>query len=125
MKYIVEAVKKVNSQFAGICLDTGHCNCLNDDIAENVRLSSPYLRVLHVHDNKYSADGHFIPFLGSIDWSAFTKALAEVGFDGVLSLESNNPDPKKMSPDVISAYEKLTVESAKQLKHMIEGFKKA
>ena len=125
MKYIAEAVKKVNSPFAGICLDTGHCNCLNDDIAENVRLSAPYLKVLHVHDNKYSTDGHFIPFLGSIDWSAFAKALSDIGFDGVLSLESNNPDSKKMSPEVISAYEKLTVESAKQLKRMIEELKNA
>ena len=120
MKYIVEAVKKVNSPFVGICLDTGHCNFLHDDIAENVRLAAPYLKALHIHDNKTFADSHLLPMLGSIDWHAFAKALAENGYDGVLSLETGAVITEKMSPAVYTAYEKLTVETIKQIRQMVE-----
>lgn len=123
MKYIVRAVKKANSPYAGICLDTGHCNYLKDDIAENVRLAAPYLKVLHVHDNKQCADSHLLPLLGNLDWSAFTQALAEVGFDGSISLETGGVKADKMSLPVITAYEALVVESVKQLRRMVEAAK--
>ena len=124
MKYIVQAVEKVGSEFAGICLDTGHCNVFNDDIAECVRISAPYLKVLHVHDNAHGLDSHLIPMLGSIDWRSFTAALSEIGFNGVLSLEIHNSDASKMSAAVIESYEKLATEAGMQLVDMVNSVKR-
>ena len=121
MKNIVRAVEKVNSPFVGVCLDTGHCNYLKDDIAENVRIAAPYLKVLHVHDNKQHADSHLPPFLGTVDWEAFAKALGEVEFDGSMSLETGSVNAAKMSPAVITAYEAFVAESVKQLRDMVKS----
>lgn len=120
MRYIVRAVEKVHSPYVGICLDTGHCHYLREDITENVQLAAPYLKVLHVHDNKQEADSHMLPLLGSMDWTAFTTALAQSGFDGSISLETGSANAAKMSPEVIAAYEQLVVEITKQLSRMVE-----
>ena len=120
MNYIVRAVEKVNSPYVGICLDTGHCHYLRDDIAENVRLAAPYLKVLHIHDNRQEADSHLLPLQGSLDWTAFARALAESGFDGSLSLETGSANAAKMSPAVIAAHETFVAAVVKQLRDMVE-----
>lgn len=121
MKNIVAAIEKINSPFAGICFDTGHCNYLHDDVSENIRLAAPYLKVLHVHDNKTDADSHDIPSFGSIDWKAFAKALAESGYDGVLSLETVGIRYGSDSEPLVKAYDKLMAEVAKELARMVEA----
>lgn len=120
MKNIVAAVEKINSPFVGICFDTGHCNFLHDDIAENICLATPYLKVLHVHDNRTDADSHDLPFFGTIDWNVFAKALAESGYDGVLSFETVGLRYGAGSEALVSAYNKLTAEIAKELARMVE-----
>ncbi|MBE7064771.1 MAG: sugar phosphate isomerase/epimerase [Ruminococcaceae bacterium] len=120
MKNIVAAVEKLNSPFVGVCFDTGHCNFLYDDIVENIRIAKPYLKVLHVHDNKTDADSHDIPFFGSIDWRVFSKALAQSGYDGVLSFETIGLRYGTGSEALVSTYNKLAVEVAKELARMIE-----
>ena len=85
---IVQLVKAVNKPNFFICLDTGHCNELKDDCGEAVRKSGKYLKVLHVHDNCGRRDSHLIPYCGTIQWEHFTDALKEIGFDGVLSIET-------------------------------------
>ena len=87
MPRIVELVKKVDHPNLGICLDTGHCNVFGDDAGEAVRLSAPYLKVLHVHDNDGKRDQHLFPYMGSVNWEGFSAALKDVGFGGALSLE--------------------------------------
>ena len=120
MNYIVRAVEKVGSPLVGICLDTGHCHYLKDDIAENIRLAAPYLKVLHIHDNRQEADSHLLPLQGSLDWTAFARALAESGFDGSLSLETGSANAAKMSPAVIAAHETFVAAVVKQLRDMVE-----
>ena len=43
---------------------------------------------MHVHDNLGKNDDHMVPFSGVIDWKDYRKALDEIGFDGVFSLEA-------------------------------------
>ena len=46
------------------------------------------LAALHVHDNFGIKDEHNIPGNGIIDWDGFVKALVDIGYDGVFSLET-------------------------------------
>ena len=97
----LDFAKKINSPWFKICLDTGHCTMLNVKPADAVRiLGKDYLQVLHVHDNDGHGDLHWVPYAGVIDWDDFSDALVEIGFDGVVSLETFVPKnyPEAMRP---------------------------
>lgn len=86
----LDMVKRVNSPFLRVCLDTGHSLILGVQPAAAVRkIGKEYLACLHVHDNDRSGDKHNIPFTGTTDWEDFAAALKEIGYDGVLSLETD------------------------------------
>ena len=86
---ILKMVKDVNHDYFKVCLDTGHCAVLGDSPADAVRLlGKKYLRVMHVHDNNGERDYHWLPGTGVIDWTDFSSALAEIGFDGAFVLET-------------------------------------
>lgn len=70
----------------GACLDTGHA-FLAGDLYQLVFKMAPYLRLLHVHDNKGHGDDHLPPGDGRIDWSALLQELSTTGFQGSLILE--------------------------------------
>lgn len=88
----LDFVKKINSPWFKICLDTGHCSVLGLSVGDSVRLlGKEYLRTLHVHDNDGAHDFHWLPYTGVIDWEDFSNALAEIGFEGSVSLETFVP----------------------------------
>ena len=90
-------MKKIDSQYFRVCLDTGHCAVTKSDPAEAVRLiGADYLRVLHVHDNDGRGDFHWLPCTGVINWEEFSRALHDIGFGGVFSLETD-VDPNGLS----------------------------
>jgi sugar phosphate isomerase/epimerase len=70
----------------GACMDTGHA-FLAGDLYSLVYKLAPYLRMLHVHDNKGFSDDHLPPGEGRIDWGAFLRELVLVGFHGTMILE--------------------------------------
>ena len=82
----------------GACLDTGHAH-LAGDLFPLVYKMAPYLRLLHVHDNKGHGDDHLPPGDGRIDWTALLKELAAVNFTGALILELAGG----AEPDVVMA----------------------
>ena len=82
-------VEELNHSHIRMCLDTGHCTMFGISPADAVRtISKDCLRALHVHDNDGVQDQHLLPMCGVIDWAEFSRALAEIGFDGVFSLET-------------------------------------
>jgi sugar phosphate isomerase/epimerase len=86
---ILRFVKEIDSPYMRVCLDTGHCAVFGQSSADAVRLfGKEYLRALHVHDNDGKADRHMLPGEGVIDWDAFALALAEVGCECPVSLET-------------------------------------
>jgi sugar phosphate isomerase/epimerase len=121
MDRIAEAVEMVGHPNAAICFDTGHTNVYGHDLGDAVRTAGKYLRTLHVHDNDGKADRHQLPWLGTADWNSFTAALAETGFDGVMSLETRGPVSKEMPDAVRDAAEKLTYAAAKALADAVEN----
>jgi hypothetical protein len=98
---IIEIVKEIDDPNFAMCLDTGHTNVCRgwQKPASAMREYAAYIKVLHVHDNHKRRDEHLMPFYGSIDWKDFCKALCEVNFDGVLSLEC--APSKKLPTDIM------------------------
>ncbi len=98
---ILDFVKEMNSPYFKVCLDTGHAAVCGESVGDAVRMLGDYLKVMHVHDNNGHADQHLLPYSGVIDWADFGKALKEINFDGVLSLECS---VGKNLPDSIKDY---------------------
>ena len=70
----------------GACLDTGHA-FLSGELYNLVYKLTPYLRMLHVHDNRGHSDEHCPPGDGRIDWGAFLRELIQIHFHGTFILE--------------------------------------
>lgn len=82
-------VNELNDEHLKICLDTGHAAVFGIQPADALReLGRGMVRTLHVHDNDGRSDRHDYPFTGVIDWKAFSRALHDIDYDGVVSLES-------------------------------------
>lgn len=89
---ILEFVREMNDDHFQICLDTGHVAVFPDlSAGEEVRRLGKYIKVVHLHDNMGGRDCHLSPMDGIINWPDLLKALKEIGFDGVLSLETKIP----------------------------------
>ena len=94
---LVGYVDMMDSPYLKACLDTGHANISEEDPADFVRALGKRLAALHIHDNYHRAgrpiasgsDTHTTPLQGVISWGPFFAALAEVGYQGTLSLESD------------------------------------
>ena len=95
---ILKFVKEMNDDHFKICLDTGHANFFPEvSLSDMVRKMGDELKVLHVHDNMGDRDFHLWPTKGIIDWHGFMKALKDIRFQGVFSLETG-PD-KNLEPE--------------------------
>lgn len=80
----------LNSPWFAACLDIGHAQ-LNSDPVHCIRtLGKERLKVLHVHDVDGFHDSHTIPYCGTVDWDAVTAALAEIGYTGDFTFETDN-----------------------------------
>jgi sugar phosphate isomerase/epimerase len=116
--YIID---RIGSDKFGICLDTGHSLVFGDDLGEMVRISAPWLKVLHVHDNDGHSDQHLLPWLGAADWDGFARALAEIGYDGSISFETDGPISKNMPESVRKAATALTAEAARSIAASVDS----
>lgn len=119
---IVEVVKEIDSPWLQICFDTGHSPVMYENVPESIHLCAPWLKVFHIHDNKYD-DEHSFPFFGRLDWTAIAKAIAQIGYDGVLNFEVRRATAK-MAPALREAYITAGVASVKQLQKMVEDAQK-
>jgi sugar phosphate isomerase/epimerase len=126
MDRIVEVLDILHHPKAGICFDTGHALVFDHDLGDAVRLAAPYLKCLHVHDNDGTRDAHRIPFHhseGKGNWNNFVKALAKVGYNGVMSLECMGDIPD-VPLNLRKSYEKLTYDTGRYLADAVETLKK-
>lgn len=83
-------VDMIDSPWIVACLDIGHVSLVGEDMTKIIRTLGPRLQALHVHDTDTVADLHTLPFHGSIDYNEVTAALAEIGYDGDITLESDS-----------------------------------
>jgi len=107
---ILRIVKNINHDNLKICLDTGHVTMYKDTTPANaLRELGSYVKILHIHDNNGQQDWHRMPYDGVIDWADFSKALKEIGYDGVFSLETGVTSklPEDIFSDMMRTYAKL------------------
>jgi L-ribulose-5-phosphate 3-epimerase len=83
---IIEIVKKVNSPWVGINLDTGN---FRDDPYEQIDMCLPYAVNAQFKTEMKYADGREEPS----DWERIVKQFAAAGYKGYLALEYEGAEP--------------------------------
>jgi sugar phosphate isomerase/epimerase len=84
---LLRIIEAVDSPALGVNLDPSHLFPVGD--LPHVAVYRLGSRVLHCHfsDNDGETNVHWRPGMGKIDWRHLLRALADTGFDGVISLE--------------------------------------
>jgi sugar phosphate isomerase/epimerase len=102
----------------GICLDPSHCEWQGIDVRRVIREYADRIFHAHAKDTEIVAEGlyrfgvqgpqlgeggtedgwprhgwwrHRLPGLGSVDWNGFVTGLADISYDGYLTLEHEDP----------------------------------
>lgn len=70
-----------------LVLDVGHAN-LNHQIRDFITQFPDKLAHVHASDNDGTGDQHLGIGRGNINWTEIAEALTEIGFDGVVMIES-------------------------------------
>lgn len=77
----------VNSPAMGINFDPSHTFPVGDFPDITVYRLNKHIKHLHVSDNDAVTNVHWRPGQGKIDWTAMFRALQDIGYDGVVSIE--------------------------------------
>lgn len=110
---VLAFVKNMNRKCFEVCLDTGHCTMFGRTPHDAVKIiGKEHLCALHIHDNDGKTDAHWSPFAGIIDWEKFGKALFEIHYNGVISLEAKPPMQSK------EMYEQELIKLSKAAKYI-------
>ncbi len=88
----VAHVRAVNDPYLVACLDIAHAEIMGPETSA-VRMihalaEQRCLAALHLHDNDKHFDRHLLPFTMSIDYDAVMRALAQVNYQGYITLEA-------------------------------------
>ena len=106
---VLQLANLLNDPHFAVCLDFGHVATQeNMSVADQIRLLGDKLQAVHIHDNGGEKDEHRWPSAGVIDWAEAMKALREIGYSGVFSLETYPwRDPEGSHVEAIPAEEFL------------------
>lgn len=76
----------------GLLLDTFHMNIEERSIPESIRAAGSRLRHFHACENDRGAPG-----TGHVEWEGVFAALRNIGYDGLISIESFTPEIKEIA----------------------------
>lgn len=114
---ILQMIHEINDDHFKMCLDTGHAQVFRKEkVGEDIRLAGKDLAAFHIHDSKEARDLHLLPYEGVVDWEDISRAMQEIGFDGVFSLETT---PGKKTPQPM--YDELWRILAQMADHIANG----
>ena len=91
MEELTELVRAVGHDYVKICVDVGHAHYMGIRPGDALRQCGDLVKGLHLHDNDTWNDEHLPPFHGTIDWTDTLRALHEIGYQGELTFEIQNP----------------------------------
>ncbi len=82
------AASGVNTSQLRLTIDVGHLHCLGElPIPAKIRQSAGRLANVHIEDMRAGVHEHLMFGEGEIDFPPLIAALAEIGYDGLLSVE--------------------------------------
>jgi L-ribulose-5-phosphate 3-epimerase len=82
------ANKNIDTSRLGLTIDVGHLHCQGElPITEKIRASASRLKNVHIEDMRAGVHEHLMFGDGEIDFPPVIAALAEIGYDGLLSVE--------------------------------------
>ncbi len=109
--------------FVGL-VDVGHVNAHSPGVSPDsfIRKVRPgRIKGLHLHDNDGGSDQHLMPYLGTIRWDYVMEALADVGYDGDLTLEIGPSLYKVHDPAILPDMFKFAAAAARKMKEQLEA----
>lgn len=86
---MVEFSEYVNHPKFHSCWDTGHGNVEGAQYEELVTMGKD-LYAVHINDNRGTGDEHIIPFMGTLNMDEVMHGLADAGFSGAFTFESES-----------------------------------
>ena len=106
-------------------MDIGHADMrgLSTDPYTMIKTLGRHVAALHVHDNDKHRDSHELPYTMDIDFDAVARALAEIDYQGEMTLESCYYLPKEYTPENYTEGLRKMAEAARRLAQMYEDVK--
>jgi sugar phosphate isomerase/epimerase len=111
------------SEYFSCCVDIGHCALVGDTPENILRIMGDRVACLHVHDNDTYDDWHFPPFTLDLNWTEIANALADINYQGYITLEADNilaDIPTDLYPSMLN----YMYQAAKKVGDMVDGFRK-
>ena len=109
-------------EYFSCCVDIGHCGLVDSTAGEVIRILGDRVKCLHVHDNDNYCDWHYPPFVFDLDWEDIAKALADIDYNGYITLESDGIYDQ-IPLDIVPFMARYMAEAAKKLGRMVEEYK--
>lgn len=113
-------ISEVGSEAVKIHLDTFHMNIEEPDPAEAIREAGSLLVNMHVSDSQRGPVGH-----GHTDFAAIMKALKEIGYQGLLTMEPVPPEPNALLAVRMERYKHLWDTYAEECITWLRAYEKA
>ena len=88
----LDLCERIGRENVGLLLDTFHMNIEEKSIPDAIRTAGDRLRHFHSCENDRGAPGS-----GHVDWAATFEALSDVGYDGLVVIESFTPEIKEIA----------------------------
>lgn len=80
--------RDVDTSSLGLTIDIGHLHCQGEiPLGERIRRAEPRLKNVHIEDMRAGIHEHLMFGEGEIDFPPVIAALAEIRYDGLLSVE--------------------------------------
>jgi sugar phosphate isomerase/epimerase len=95
---LAEMIDAVGSPAMGVYYDVANMTWCDADPATEVRLLGDRIRQIHIKEAR-TFTGDARPGAGRVDWVAYRDALASIGFDGWMVLESPAAEPEVLRQD--------------------------
>lgn len=86
-------IEDLQAENVGCCLDTGHQKAFGSgDLKHWIRVLSPFIQEIHLHDNLGHADEHLPPGKGNIDFTPLKTMLRAKNPLPIITLEPHKPE---------------------------------
>ena len=106
-------IEQVGGDALGINFDPSHTFPIGDFPNMSVYQLGSHIKHVHVSDNDAVTNVHWRPGQGKIDWVAMFRALKDVGYDGVVSIELEDvPGVSRGGADAPGIYRNETATDA-------------